>query len=71
MSNTFEFILVCVCVGGGGGGRGGGGLFFLVMLCVGCFGGIVLYVCTEYHVQVDMYHVSAQGVDECMINVHN
>ena len=27
-------------------------------------------MCTEYHIQVNMYHVSAQGVDECMINVY-
>ena len=26
----------------------------------------MLYMCIEYH----MYHVSAQGVDEHMINVH-
>ena len=25
---------------------------------------------TEYHIQVNMYHVNAQGVDERMINVH-
>ena len=30
----------------------------------------VLYMCIEYHIQVNMYHVSAQGVDERMINVH-
>ena len=24
----------------------------------------------EYHIQVNMYHVSTQGIDECMINVH-
>ena len=27
-------------------------------------------MCTEYHIQVNMYHVSVQGVDERMINVH-
>ena len=27
-------------------------------------------MCTEYHIQVNMYHVSAQGVDERMTNVH-
>ena len=27
-------------------------------------------MCIEYHIQVNMYHVSAQGVDERMINVH-
>ena len=26
-------------------------------------------MCIEYHIQVNMYHVSAQGVDERMINV--
>ena len=30
----------------------------------------MLYVCIEYHIYVNMYHVSAQGVDERMINVH-
>ena len=28
-------------------------------------------MCIEYHIQVNMYHVSAQGVDERMTNVHN
>ena len=27
-------------------------------------------MCIEYHTQVNMYHVSAQGVDKRMINVH-
>ena len=27
-------------------------------------------MCIEYHIQVNMYHVSAQGVDERMINVN-
>ena len=27
-------------------------------------------MCIEYHIQVNMYHVSAQGVDERMINVY-
>ena len=26
-------------------------------------------MCIEYHIQVNMYYVSAQGVDERMINV--
>ena len=30
----------------------------------------MLYMCIEYHIQVNMYHVSAQGVDERMKNVH-
>ena len=29
----------------------------------------MLYTCIEYHIYVNMYHVSAQGVDERMINV--
>ena len=52
-------VYVYVCVGGGRGG-----------LYVGCLGGTVLYVCIEYHIEVNMYHVSAQCVDERMINVH-
>ena len=27
-------------------------------------------MCIEYHIQVNMYHVSARGVDERMRNVH-
>ena len=27
-------------------------------------------MCIEYHIQVNIYYVSAQGVDERMINVH-
>ena len=38
------YVCVCVCV------WGGGGVSFCMMLCVGCFGGTVLYVCTEYHI---------------------
>ena len=30
----------------------------------------MLYMCIEYHILVNMYHVSAQGIDECMLNVH-
>ena len=30
----------------------------------------MLYMCIEYHIWVNMYHVNAQGVDEHMINVH-
>ena len=37
---------------------------------VNCFGRTVLYVYKEYCIEVNMYHVSAQGVDESMINVH-
>ena len=46
-------------------------LFFkFVILYVNCLGRTMLYMCIEYHIYVDMYHVSAQGVDERMINVH-
>ena len=41
-------------VGGGGGGGGAGWwwwcLSFCMVLCVGCLGGTVLYMCIEYHV---------------------
>ena len=30
----------------------------------------MLYMCIEYHIDVNMYHVSVQGVDERMKNVH-
>ena len=30
----------------------------------------MLYMCTEFHIYVNMYHVSAQDVDERIINVH-
>ena len=30
----------------------------------------MLYMCIEYHIWVNIYHMSAQGVDERMINVH-
>ena len=54
----------------GGWGGGGGCLSFRMVLCVVCFGGTVLYVCIDYDIQVYMYHVSTQGIDERMINVH-
>ena len=41
-----------------------------MVLCVGCFGRTMLNMCIEYYIYVNMYHVSAQGVDERMINVH-
>ena len=41
---TIIFIVVFV-----GGWVGGGGLSFRMVLCVGCFGGTVLYVCIEYN----------------------
>ena len=43
---------------------------FCIILYVNCFGRTMFYMCTEYHISVNMYHVSAQGVDERMINVH-
>ena len=30
----------------------------------------MLYMCIEYHIQVNLYHVSTQGVDERMTDVH-
>ena len=46
-------------------------LFFQIILYADCFGSPVLYMCIEYHIQVNMYHVSAQDDDdERMINVH-
>ena len=30
----------------------------------------MLYMCIEYHIYVNIYNVSAQGVNERMINVH-
>ena len=35
-----------------------------------CLGGIVLSMCMECRIWVDTCRVSAQGVDERMINVH-
>ena len=42
----------------------------LCFTCVKKFGRTMLYMCIEYHILVNMYHVSAQGIDERMINVH-
>ena len=30
----------------------------------------MLYMCIEYHIGINMYDVSTQGIDERMINVH-
>ena len=49
-------VCVCVCV-------------FCIVLYVNCFDRTMLYMCIEYHIQVNMYNVSTQGVDKCMINV--
>ena len=48
VSYTFEFIVVFihVCVGWGGWGM----VSFHRVLCAGCFGGTVLYMCIEYHI---------------------
>ena len=61
---------MCGVGGWGGGCRACVCLGFCIILYVNCFGRTVLYICIEYHIYVNMYHVSAQGVDECMINVH-
>ena len=50
---------VCVCL-----------FCFCIILYVNCFGRTTFYMCIEYHIYVSMYHVSAQCVDERMINVH-
>ena len=42
---------------------------FVYILYVNCFDRTMFYMCIEY-IYVNMYHVSAQGVDERMINVH-
>ena len=39
-----------------------------IILYVNCFGRTMLYMCIEY--LGNMYHVSAQGVDERMIDIH-
>ena len=44
-------------------------VLFFIIFYVDRFGRTMLYMCIEYHIQVNMYHVSAQGVDERMINV--
>ena len=58
-------VCVCVCVCSA---------FFLFFTCiilyVNCFGRTMLYMCIQYNISVNMYHVNAQGVDERMINVH-
>ena len=46
-------------------------LFYIfIILYANRFGRTVLYMCIEYYIYVNMYHVSTQGVDERMINVH-
>jgi len=46
-------------------------ILFFIILYVECFGRTMLCMCIEYHIYVNMYHVSAQGIDERMINVHS
>ena len=55
-------VCVCVCVVRF--------FIFFIILYVDCFGRTMLYMCIEYRIYVNMYHVSAQGVDERMINIH-
>ena len=43
---------------------------FHIIPYVNRFDKTVLYVCIEYCIWVNMYHVSTQGIDERMINVH-
>ena len=57
---------VCVC----------SALLFYFCVCVyntlcKLFCRTMLYMCIEYHIYVNVYHVSAQGIDERMINVHH
>ena len=47
---------VCVC--------------FRIIPYINSFGRTMLYVCIEYCIQVNMYHVSAQGIDERRIHAH-
>ena len=46
------------------------GVCVCVRACLCVLDRTVLYMCIEYHVEVNMYYVSAQGVDERAINVH-
>ena len=55
-------VCVCVCVAFFK-------IYFYNTLCK-FFGRTMLYMCIEYHIKVNMYHVSTQSVDERMINVH-
>ena len=43
-------------------------IYFFIILYVNCFGRTMLYMCIYVTFR---YHVSAQGVDERMINVHD
>ena len=46
-------------------------LYIYIILYVIVFGKTLLYMCIEYRVQVNMYYMGSQGVDECMINAHD
>ena len=45
--------------------------YIYIILYVIVSGKTVLYMCIEYLVQANMYYMSAQGVDECIINAHD
>ena len=55
-------VCVCVCVYFY--------FYFIILYVLNCFGRTMLYMCIEYHIYVNMYHVSAEGVDGRVINVH-
>ena len=42
----------------------------ILLAYVNCISRAVLSRYTDYCVYVNKYHVSAQGVDKCIINVH-
>ena len=44
--------------------------FFCIILYVNSVGRTELHMGVEYHIQVNIYHVSTRGIDERMINVH-
>ena len=46
--------------------------FCFIYFYVNCISRTVLYMCIEYYVMVNMYHLSAQGIaiGEHIINVH-
>ena len=55
---VFQCVVWCVCV------------CFHIIVVINCFGRTVLYVCIQYCIQVNIHHVSAQGIDGRVINVH-
>ena len=60
---------VCVCVGVGVVGVAWE-LGLHIIPYVNCFGRTVPYMCIGYFIYVNMYHVSAQSVDERVMKVH-